>query len=186
MEALLENKVQIIAPATSKLTTWVPQWQLFDLPFLFSSYEEVHRVMDGEVGKELCRLFSARGMLALAAWNNGFKGVSATRPLRQLKDFRGLTFRIMPSQALEAQFRQLGAQTLLLPFSEVYSALETGQAQGAENPPSNFYSRGFYRLQPYFTVSNHGYLGYVVLVNAAFWQGFPAELRQELEKSWRK
>lgn len=181
MQALLEDKVQIIAPAMSKLTEWFPQWQLFDLPFLFVSYDQVHRAMDGPAGERLRQLLPSRGLIALALWDNGFKGMSAYRPLRRLEDFSGLTFRIMPSPALKLQFQKLGAKTLPLPFSEVYSALESGQAQGAENPPSNFYSKGFYQLQPYFTVSNHGYLGYAVLVNAKFWQGLPPEIRTELE-----
>lgn len=181
IQALVENKVQMIAPAMSKLTEWFPQWQLFDLPFLFASYDQVHQAMDGPVGERLRQLLPSRGLMALALWDNGFKGMSANRPLRRPEDFRGLTFRIMPSPALKLQFQKLGAKTLPLPFSEVYSALESGQAQGAENPPSNFYSKGFYQLQPYFTVSNHGYLGYMVLVNAKFWQGLPQDIRAQLE-----
>lgn len=183
MQALIDNKVQLIAPATAKLSQWFPQWQLFDLPFLFADYRDVHRAMDGPAGKTLMKLLTRRGLLGLAMWDNGFKVMSATRPLRRVEDFAGLTFRVMPSPVLQAQFRCLGARTLPLDFSEVFVALESGHAHGAENPPSNLYSKGFYRVQPYVTVSNHGYLGYVVLTNATFWHRLPPEVRQVLEET---
>jgi len=181
MDALLENNVQMIAPATAKLVPLFPQWQLFDLPYLFQSYDHVHRVMDGAAGRELMNLVETQGFKALAMWDNGFKVMSADRPLKRLEDFRGLRFRVMPSEVLISQFRRLGAETVVLPFSDVYGALEEGRVDGAENPPANLYSKNFHQVQPYVTETNHGYLGYVVLVNADFWAELPADLRQIIE-----
>lgn len=182
-DALLSNSVQVIAPATAKLTQLFPEWQIFDLPFLFENYQQVHAVLDGPVGKKLAQPLEKANLTVLATWDNGFKQMSANKPLRLPSDFSGLTFRVMPSKVIDYQFKLLGAKTLPLPFSEVYSALEMGKAAGCENPLSNFYTKQFYEVQPYLTVSNHGYLGYVVLTSTDFWNSLPPNVKQLLQES---
>lgn len=182
-DALLSNSVQIIAPATANLTQLFPEWQIFDLPFLFDNYQQVHAVLDGPVGKKLAQPLEKNNLTVLATWDNGFKQMSANRPLRLPGDFSGLTFRVMPSKVIDYQFKLLGAKTLPLPFSEVYSALELGKAAGCENPLSNFYTKQFYEVQPYLTVSNHGYLGYVVLTGTGFWNSLPPNVKQLLKET---
>ncbi|KKM08969.1 C4-dicarboxylate ABC transporter [Clostridiales bacterium PH28_bin88] len=181
MDALLDGRIQMIAPATSKLSEWFPQWQLFDLPFLYSNEEEIHRLTDGPVGMSLMELLKSRNMLGLAMWDNGFKVMSGNRPLLEVEDFKGMRFRIMPSKVLAAQFQRLGAWTLALPFDQVYGALETGMVEGTENTPSNIYSKKFHEKQSHLTVSNHGYIGYAVITNREFWEGLPPDIRQILE-----
>ncbi len=113
-------------------------------------------------------------MLGLAYWDNGFKVMSANKPLREAKDFRGQKMRIQSSKVLDAQMRALGANPQVMAFSEVYQALQTGVVDGTENPPSNLYTQKMYEVQKYVTNSDHGYLGYAVIVNKAFWDGLPA------------
>lgn len=182
MQALYQGQVQMIAPATAKVAERFVQWQLFDLPFFFSDVEEVHRVMDGIGGRQLARLLDPYPIKAVAMWDNGFKQIITSVPVRSLEDFRGLKFRVMPgSRVLEGQFRHLLVETVALPFNEVYNALEGGKVQGSENTASNIYSKKFFEMQPYLTISNHGFLGYVVLVNREFWDSLPADIRQVLE-----
>ncbi|MFA5535686.1 MAG: TRAP transporter substrate-binding protein [Bacillota bacterium] len=184
MVALDRNQVQIIAPATAKLGEVFPLWQLFDLPFLFKNESEVHRVMDGKAGKMLIDLLEGNSIKALTIWDNGFKQFTATVPLKKIDDFRGVKFRVMPgSKLLEEQFRQLKAITVPLAFNQVYNALKEGQVQASENTPSNIYSEKFYKVQPYLVLSNHGYLGYAVLVNTDFWEGLPEDIRLILQES---
>ncbi|NLC77551.1 MAG: TRAP transporter substrate-binding protein [Clostridia bacterium] len=184
MEALSKGQVQMIAPATAKVAERYPLWQIFDLPFLFFSEEEVHRVMDGEVGRQLFQMLEQHRVKAIAMWDNGFKQITTTVPLRQLEDFKGIKFRVMPGSGVrEGQFRRLGAETVPLGFNEVYKALEEGMVQGTENSASNIYSKKFYELQPYLTISNHGYLGYVVLVNASFWDSLPEDIKVIIEET---
>ncbi|MFZ5944792.1 MAG: DctP family TRAP transporter solute-binding subunit [Bacillota bacterium] len=183
IKALLENKVQIIAPATAKLTEMYPQWQVFDFPFLFNNVVQAHKVMDGELGQKLFKIMEEQNILGLAMWDSGFKQISAVIPIKKSEDFRGLTFRTMPSPVLKSQFELLGANVMELPFSDVYSALQRGQVNGSENPLSNFYSKKFYRVQPYLTISNHGYMAYAVITNAQFWNSLPDDLRIILEQT---
>ncbi|KJS86698.1 MAG: C4-dicarboxylate ABC transporter [Peptococcaceae bacterium BICA1-8] len=186
IKALLDNNVQIIAPATAKLTEMYPQWQVFDLPFLFDNYNQAHQVMDGELGQRLFEIMEKDNIMGLAMWDSGFKQISAVHSIKEVEDFYGLTFRTMPSPVLKRQFELLGANIKELPFSEVYSALQTKVVDASENPLSNFYSKKFYRVQPYLTMSNHGYMAYTVLTNASFWNSLPDEIRTILEETLKE
>jgi C4-dicarboxylate-binding protein DctP len=110
-----------------------------------------------------------KGMVGLAYWDNGFKQLSANKPLLKPEDAAGLKFRIMSSKVLEAQFKAVGANPQVLPFSEVYSALQQRVVDACENPLSNFFTQKFYEVQSDLTLSNHGYLGYMVVTNKIFW-----------------
>ncbi|WP_242656208.1 TRAP transporter substrate-binding protein [Desulfofundulus thermosubterraneus] len=185
LDALQKGAVQIIAPTTSKLSSLAPQWQLLDLPYLFENEEQVHKALDGEIGKKLFATLEPHNIHPLAFWDNGFKQMTnSKRPLVHPRDFAGLTFRVMiNSRVLEEQFRSLGANATQMPFSDVYGALSGNQVDGQENTMSNIYSQRFYQLQPYMTVSNHGYIGYVVLTNAAFWRSLPPDIREIIEET---
>jgi C4-dicarboxylate-binding protein DctP len=94
--------------------------------------------------------------------------------------------RIQGSKVLDAQMRALGAIPEVLAFSDVYQALQTGVVDGTENPPSNMYTQKMHQVQKYLTVSDHGYLGYAVIVNKKFWDGLPGDIRSELEQAMRE
>ena len=91
--------------------------------------------------------------------------------------------RVQASKVLDAQMRALGANPQVLAFSEVYQALSSGVVDGTENPPSNMYTQKMHEVQKHVTVSNHGYLGYAVIVNKRFWDGLPADIRASLTKA---
>ena len=182
LEALSLGAVQMLAPSLAKFgPLGVPAFEVFDLPYIFDSYAELHRVTQGTVGRGLLKRLEAKGILGLAYWDNGFKVMSANRELRSPADFEGLRMRIQSSKVLDAQMRALGANPQELSFSEVYQALKTGVVDGTENPPSNLYTQRMHEVQKYVTVSNHGYLGYAVIVNKKFWESLPAEIRRTLE-----
>jgi C4-dicarboxylate-binding protein DctP len=186
VDALINNHVQMIAPATAKMTEYFPQLLMFDLPFIFEDYEQVHRFIDSKIGHNLLKELKSDGMLSLAMWDNGFKVMTANRPLYSPEDFRDLSFRIMPSRVLDAQFVQLGAKPQDLPFSDVFTALERRLVDAAENTPSNIYSKKFHTVQEHMTISNHGYLGYLVLTNEEFWGNLPDDIRPILETTLKE
>ncbi len=139
--------------------------------------------MDGDIGKKLLGKLDAKGIKGLAYWDNGFKQMSANRPLHKVEDFRGLKMRIQSSNVIEAQMKTLGAIPQKMAFSEVYTALQQGVVDGTENPVSNFYTQKMHEVQKHLTLSDHGYLGYAVIVNKKFWDGLPNDLRSILEKA---
>jgi len=133
----------------------------------------------------LLKKLEPKGITGLAYWDNGFKVMSANKPLHHPADFKGLKMRIQSSKVLDAQMRALGANPQVLAFSEVYQALQTGVVDGTENPPSNMYTQKMNEVQKHVTVSNHGYLGYAVIVNKKFWDGLPPDIRGQLEQAMR-
>jgi len=182
MEALQMGSVQMLAPSLAKFAPLgLKEFELFDLPFIFDSYEELHKVTQGPVGAKLLNKLEGRGLIGLAYWDNGFKVMSANKPLKAPADMKGLKMRIQSSKVLDSQMRSVGAIPQVLAFSEVYQALQTGVVDGTENPPSNLYTQKMHEVQKYVTLSNHGYLGYAVLVNKKFWMGLPADIRATLE-----
>lgn len=187
MEALQLGAVQMLAPSLSKFRPMgAPEFELFDLPYIFPDYETVHRVMDGDVGKRMFAKLETKGLHGLAFWDNGFKQMSANKPLRTVADFKGLKMRIQSSKVLDAQMKALGANPQVMAFSEVYTALQQGVVDGTENPPDNLYTQKMHEVQKHLTVSDHGFLGYAVIVNKKFWDGLPADIRTTLEQAMKE
>ena len=185
VKALRLNSVQMAAPSFSKFTKIVPQLQLFDLPFLFKDIDHLHRVQDGEVGKKLKDLVTAKGVIALDFWDNHFKQISTSKnkPLIAPSDAKGQKFRIMSSKVLEAQFKAIDANPQVMPFSEVYSGLQQGVIDGQENTISNIYTKKFHEVQQHLTISNHGYLGYLVVMSKKFWKSLPKDLQANVTQA---
>jgi C4-dicarboxylate-binding protein DctP len=182
LEALQLGSVQMLAPSLAKFgPLGVKEFEVFDLPYIFDNYDDLHKVTEGPVGKSLMDKLESKGIVGLAFWDNGFKVMTDNKPLREPADFRGQKMRIQSSKVLDAQFRALGAIPQVMAFSEVYQAMQTGVVDGSENTPSNVYTQRMHEVQKYLTVSDHGYIGYAVIVNKKFWNGLPADIRKTLE-----
>ena len=181
MEALQLGAVQMLAPSLAKFgPLGVREFEVFDLPYMFDDYAELHKVTDGAVGAALFRKIEAKGLVGLAYWDNGFKVMSANKPIRMPADYKGLKMRIQSSKVLGDQMKALGSIPQVMAFSEVYQALQTGVVDGTENPPSNFYTQKMHEVQKYLALTNHGYLGYAVIVNKKFWDGLAPDIRAAL------
>jgi len=184
IQALLLGAVDLLAPSLSKFgQLGVKEFEAFDLPFLFEDEAALRRVTDGPPGRVLLRKLDQKGIVGLAFWDSGFKSFSANRPLHAPQDFKGLRMRIQASGVIDAQMRALGALPQVLPFPEVYRALEAGVVDGCENPVSNFYTQGMHRVQRHLTLTHHGYLGYAVIANRRFWDALPADVRRALAQA---
>ena len=187
LEALQLGAVQMLAPSNSKFgPIGVKEFEVFDLPYILPDLKTLRKVTDGPLGTKLLKLLDSKGMTGLAYWDNGFKQMSANKKLVTPADYKGLKFRIQSSKVLEAQFRALGSIPQVMAFSEVYQALQTGVVDGQENTWSNIYTQKMHEVQKYFTVTNHGYIGYVVVVNKKFWDGLPADIRAQCEKAMKE
>ncbi len=182
VEALQLGSVHMLAPSLAKFgPLGVKEFELFDLPFIFNDYDDLHKITEGPIGNKLMAKLEPKGIKGLAFWDNGFKVMSANREIRSPEQMKGLKLRIQSSKILEAQMRQLKAIPQVMAFSEVYQALQTGVVDGTENPPSNLYTQKMHEVQKYVAKTDHGYLGYAVIVNKKFWEGLPADIRTTLE-----
>jgi len=183
MEAVLLNDVQMIAPSLSKFDKFTKKLQVFDLPFLFDDVEAIDRFQASKTGQGMLDAMKSKGYKGLAYWHNGMKQMSANKPLIHPEDAKGLKFRIQQSDVLLAQFQALGANPQKMAFSEVYQALQTGTVDGQENTWSNIYSQKFYEVQKSIAETNHGIVDYMVITNAKWWDGLPADVKTGLSKA---
>ena len=187
LEALQIGAVQMLAPALSKFgPLGVKEFEVFDFPFIFDNYAELHKVTQGPIGASLLAKLEPKGIKGLAYWDNGFKSFSANTPIKTPADLKGKKMRIQSSKVLEEEMRSVGAMPQVMAFSEVYQALSTGVVDGTENPISNHYTQKMHEVQKYLTLTNHGYLGYAVIVNKKFWEGLPPDVRGQLEQAMKE
>jgi len=182
MEALQLGSVQMLAPSVAKFgPLGVREFEVFDLPYMFDNFDEMHKVTGGPVGASLFKKLEGKGIVGLAFWDNGFKVMSANKPIRTPADYKGLKMRIQSSKVLGDQIKALGAIPQVMAFSEVYQALQTGVVDGTENPPSNFFTQKMQEVQKYVALTDHGVIEYAVITNKKFWDGLPADVRTQLQ-----
>lgn len=188
MEAmrLAEGDTGIMAaPSLSKFVKFSNKLQAFDLPFLFGSLEDVHTLADSPIADKMTEPMERKGIKAMAFWDNGMKvfSIKGDKPLRQVPDdFKGKKFRIQTSDVHAAMIKALGGTPQELPFKEVYTALGQGVVDGQENAWANVYSKKFHEVQDYISVTNHSYLGYLVVVSTDFWARLPDDIKSELKQ----
>ena len=187
MQALQLGAVDMVAPSLSKFgRIGLPEFELFDLPFLFDDLTAVRRITLGPLGQKLLQGLPRQGLVGLGFFDNGFKQMSANRPLLEPGDFVNLRMRVQASRVIAAQMRALGARPVTLPFSETRRALESGVVDGTENPVSNFWTQQMHQVQSDLSLTEHGYLGYAVVTNQRFWQHLQGNDRTLINQALRE
>ena len=187
MEALQLGAVQMLAPSLAKFgPLGVKEFEAFDFPYIFDDTADLHKITQGPIGASMLAKLEPKGIKGLAFWDNGFKSFSANTPIKSPADLKGKKLRIQSSKVLEEQIRSVGGLPQVMAFSEVYQALQTGVVDGTENPISNLYTQKMHEVQKHLTLTNHGYLGYAVIVNKKFWEGLPADVRGQLEQAMKE
>lgn len=187
MQALQLGAVDLVAPSLSKFgRIGLPEFELFDLPFLFDDLNAVRRITLGSLGQKLLQGLQRQGLVGLGFFDNGFKQMSANRPLLEPKDFVGLRMRVQASRVIAAQMRALGARPVTLAFSETRLALATGVVDGTENPVSNFWTQGMHEVQSDLSLTEHGYLGYAVVTNQRLWESLAKPDRELINQTMQE
>jgi len=183
IKALIKGDIQLIAPATSKLTPYASRLQVLDLPFLFVNDDAAKNFLGSDYGQRMLRLLGNKGLIGLGYLHGGMKQMSTSSPIKNPSDLNGLRFHIMNSNIIESQFKTLEAITSRMDSNKIYSLLENKKIDGQESTWSNIYSQKTYQYQPYILESNHGYIGYMLLSNAAFWGRLPSDIKPIIERS---
>lgn len=184
LEQCQAGNVQIIAPSITKLVGLNPKVQYVDLPFLFPNNKAVYKFWESEANKALMNSFDKFSLKGLAMWPNGFKQFTDNKnPLLTPEDFKGLKFRTQAGKVLEAQFKGLGAGSATIAFGETYAALQQGTVDGQENTFNNIDTQKYQEVQKYLSVTNHGRIDYIVLVNNTFFNSLAPDLQKALQES---
>ncbi|KQW82095.1 TRAP transporter substrate-binding protein [Ensifer sp. Root127] len=184
VSALQGGVIEMTVLNAGILASNVKQFGAVDLPFLFNNGEEADKVMDGPFGTGLADLLPDTGLVGLGYWELGFRNLTNNRhAVTKLEDIKGLKIRTIQSPIPIELFNNLGANAVPLPYTELYTALETGTVDGQENPAANILNAKFYEVQKYMTVTRHQYNPQIVLISKKFWDGLNDEEKVVLQTS---
>ena len=179
-EGLQMGTQEIALVPTARISGFAPELQLFDLPYLFPTRESLYEVMDGEIGEELLANLEKQKIKGVAFYEDGYKHFTADREIRNVSDFNGVKFRTMESPIIIGQFKALGANPTPIDFSELYNSLQLGVVQGQENPLVTIENMKFYEVQDYLILSEHAYLGHVLLFSDTWFNKLPEDIQEIL------
>jgi C4-dicarboxylate-binding protein DctP len=171
-------------------TGWIapiaPSVQVLDLPFLFPNRSVAYKVIDGPVGREILAPLNKVNIEGVLFWESGFKQFTGNFPIREPKDYSGKKIRTMPAPVIQEQFRAFGSTPVSLDFKELYSALQQRVVDGQENPIATISLMKFHEVQKHITLSDHGFLAYVFMINKPWLEKQPADIRKVLTDAARE
>lgn len=169
LEGLQIGTVDLTIPSTSVIANFVPEVQVFDIPFLFRDFDHAQAVLDGPIGQEILAKFKAKGLQGLAFGGIGFRQLTnSRRPVNGPDDVKGLKIRTQENQIHLQVWRALGALPTPMALPEVFTALQQGVVDGQENPIGAILNNKFGQVQKYLTITNHAFtpVGFVMAPRA--------------------
>jgi tripartite ATP-independent transporter DctP family solute receptor len=171
-QALVGGAQEMMVGSTATLVGITKEMALWDTPFLFGNAAEADAVLDGPIGRKVMDKLQEKGLVGLVYWENGFRNLTnSKRPVQKMEDLDGIKLRVMQNNVYLDSFKLLGANAVPMPFSELFSALETKTVDGQENPFNTILSSKFYEVQKYLSVTNHVYSPWIVLASKKWWDG---------------
>jgi tripartite ATP-independent transporter DctP family solute receptor len=182
--ALIGGAQEMMVGSTATLVGIVKDFGVYDLPFLFNNEKEADAVLDGPFGQKLAARLQEKGLVGLVYWENGFRNLTNTkRPVTKMEDLQGIKLRVMQNPVYIDMFNSFGANAVPLPFSELFTALETNTVDGQENPVNTIQSSKFYEVQKYLSITKHVYSPWIVLASKKWWDGLSADEKKALQES---
>ncbi|WP_151636551.1 TRAP transporter substrate-binding protein [Noviherbaspirillum aerium] len=182
--ALIGGAQEMTVVSTATLVGIVKDFGVYDLPFLFANEKEADAVLDGPFGQKLAAKLQDKGLVGLVYWENGFRNLTNTkRPVAKLEDLQGIKLRVMQNPVYIDMFNSFGANAVPLPFSELFTALETKTVDGQENPVNTIQSSKFYEVQKYLSLTKHVYSPWIVLASKKWWDGLSADEKKAIQES---
>ncbi len=183
-QQLQSGALESTIPSTSPLSNIIPDFALFDLPFLFKDGKVADTVLDGPVGQDILKELPAKNLVGLAYWENGFRDLTNSKhPIKTLADLQGIKLRVMQTPVHIAFWRALGANPTPMSFDQVFNALQQKVIDAQENPVQTIWSSKFYEVQKYVTLSNHVYTPFVFLVSKTWWDKLSPDEQQAIQKA---
>jgi tripartite ATP-independent transporter DctP family solute receptor len=187
VEGVQLGTLDLTLTSTGPLPNFVPEVAILDIPFLFRDYAHARAVLDGPNGQDLLTKFPAKGMVALAWAENGFRHMTNSKhPVNTPDDLRGLKMRTMENPIHIQAYRQFGILPTPMAFTEVFTALQQGTVDGQENPLSVITSAKLDQVQKYLTLTGHVYSPAVILMNKSKWDALSAADKQALTDAARE
>lgn len=154
----------------------IEETQIPSLPYIFRSVDHMHKVMDGPVGDEILAAFADHDLIGLAFYDGGSRSFyNSQKPIKSMDDLSGMKFRVMQSDLFVDMVGALGANATPMPYGEVYSSIQTGVIDGAENNWPSFESSGHYEVAKYYTLDQHLIVPEVLVMSKKSWEALSEE-----------
>jgi len=180
-QALIGGAQEMMVGSTATLVGITKEMALWDTPFLFNNTREADAILDGPIGQKVMDKLQEKGLVGLVYWENGFRNLTNSKhPVAKAEDLGGIKLRVMQNNVYLDSFKLLGANAVPLPFSELFSALETKTVDGQENPYNTILSSKFYEVQKYLSVTNHVYSPWIILASKKWWDGLSKDEQKVL------
>jgi len=168
--ALTAGTQEMMVGSTATLVGMVKEFGILDLPFVFQTPEEAYAVVDGPIGQKLTSKLPAVGLVGVAFWDNGFRNLTnSKRAVAKMEDMDGIKLRVMQNPVYLEFFKELGASPVPMPWSEVFTALETRTVDGQENPAPTIDTAKLYEVQKYLSLTRHAYAAHLVMASKKWW-----------------
>ena len=181
VEGMMLGSIQMAQVSTAPVAGFIPEFDLFSLPYLLRDTEHFKAVVAGPVGETFSDLAEERGMKILAWFDNGYRNVfNKVRPVVTPEDMAGLKIRVMESPLMVNTVNAMGGSATPMSYSELYTALEQGVLDGGENAAGNVLNDRFYEVSKYFSMTQHFRPPGIVAISMATWNGLTAEQQQVL------
>jgi TRAP-type transport system periplasmic protein len=186
-QALIASNQEMMVGSTATLVSVVKEMALWDTPFLLSNSKEADAMLDGPIGEKVKAKLNDKGLVGLVYWENGFRNLTNNkRPVSRMEDFDGIKLRVMQNPVYLESFNKLGADAVPLPFSELFTALQSNKVDGQENPYNTILSSKFYEVQKYLSITNHVYSPWIMMVSKKYWDGLSKEEQSILMSAAKK
>jgi tripartite ATP-independent transporter DctP family solute receptor len=154
----------------------IPETQIPSLPYIFRSVDHMHKVMDGEIGQEILAAFGNHDLVGLAFYDAGSRSFyNSQKPITSMADLEGMKFRVMQSDLFVDMVGALGANATPMPYGEVYSSIQTGVIEGAENNFPSYESSGHFEVAKYLTLDEHLIVPEVLVMSKKTWESLSAD-----------
>jgi tripartite ATP-independent transporter DctP family solute receptor len=179
----LQSGTHMMSLQASSPASIIPEYTLFDAPFMFGSRDQVKRVI-AAVGPDVKAAALKKGIIITAIGELGFRQISNNeRPIVKPSDLAGVKLRTPDNPFRLTIFKHFGANPTPMAFPEVYVALRTGVIDGQENPLSSINSGKFYEVQKYISMSNHVFTPTVIMISEVHWDKWPAEVQKAITEA---
>ncbi len=183
IEGMILGSIEMAQVSTGPIAGFIPEFDLFSLPYMFRNTDHFVKVINGPVGAKFFDLLEKRGIKGLCWFDNGYRSVfNSKRPIRTPEDMKGLKIRVMESPIMVDTINAMGGSATPMAYGELYTALQQGVLSGAENAPGNVFNDKFYEVTKYYSLTNHFRPPGVVAISLKVWNRLSKEDQAALQE----
>jgi tripartite ATP-independent transporter DctP family solute receptor len=184
IEQAQRGALAMVKTSAAALEGFVPDMAVFSLPYLFRDEDHYWNVLLGTTGREILRAGEGQGIHGLCYYDSGSRSFyTRTKPILRPADVREMKIRVLPSRTARDMITMLGGGPTPIPFGELYSALQQGMIDGAENNPPSYFSTRHYEVAKYYSLDEHTRVPDVVIFSKSIWDGLPPQVRGWIEEA---